>query len=234
MRDVSTMIGHRAHRRAVLKAGAASAGAALLAGGARRSALSQGELVTASGAGVNVKMMPDETSNPTVPLREPFAFDAHYAQCVVEDNPARFAMDTFGMGRVVIEPHAFFMAMYADSIALTAVRREADGSLTATLEGRLSCATYAGTATVEVGSREAAEHARFRIEATDGGFGPDAPPDRFAFTVFFDPAEAPVNHDIFGSEATFTGEMVAGKVTIGPPALEEVTEATPAAAAAAL
>jgi hypothetical protein len=120
--------------------------------------------------------------------------------------------------------------MYAEQIALSGVRREADGSLIATLEGRLSCATYAGTASVEVGSREAAEHARFRIEATDGGFGPEAPPDRFAFTVFFDPAEAPVNHAIFGPEATFTGELVAGKITIGPPALEEITEATPAAA----
>ncbi len=112
---------------------------------------------------------------------------------------------------------------------MTGIRREGNGSLTATLEGRLSCATYAGTASVEVGSREAAEHARFRIEATDGGFGPNAPPDRFAFTVFFDPAEAPVNHAIFGPEATFTGEMIAGKVTIGPPALEEVAEATPIA-----
>ncbi len=190
----------------------------------------QGEQVTASGAGVNLKLMPDEAGNPTVPLREPFAFDAHYAQCVVEDNPARFAMDTFGMGRVVIEPHRFFMAMYADAIALSGVRRGADGSLTATLEGRLSCATYAGTASVEVGSREASEHARFRIEATDGGFGPDAPPDRFAFTVFFDPAEAPVNHAIFGPEATFTGEMIAGKVTVGQPSLEDVAEGTPAAA----
>jgi len=100
--------------------------------------------------------------------------------------------------------------------------------LTATLEGRLSCATYAGTASVAVGSREAAEHARFRIEATDGGFGPTAPPDRFAFIVFFDSDEAPVNHAIFGPEVTFTGEMIAGKITIGPPSTEEVTEATPA------
>jgi hypothetical protein len=34
-----------------------------------------------------------------VPLRESFAFDAHYAQCVIEDNPAAFAMDTHSMGR---------------------------------------------------------------------------------------------------------------------------------------
>ena len=24
-----------------------------------------------------------------VPLRESFGFDAHYAQCIIEDNPAR-------------------------------------------------------------------------------------------------------------------------------------------------
>ena len=219
------MIGHQLPRRDVLRVGAAS-GAALL--GARAAvAHAQEERLTASGAGVNLKLMPDEAGNPVVPLREPFAFDTHYAQCVVEDNPDRFAMDTFEMGRVVIEPHQFFMAMYADQIALTGIRREGTGSLTATLEGRLSCATYAGTASVEVGSREAAEHARFRIEATDGGFGPTAPPDRFAFTVFFDSDEAPVNHAIFGPEVTFTGEMIAGKITIGPPSTEEVAESTP-------
>lgn len=220
----------RLHRRALLRVGAAAGGAALLGAGGSAPVPAQGERVSASGAGVNLKLMPDEAGNPTVPLREPFAFDTHYAQCLVEDNAARFAMDTFGMGRVVIEPHRFFMAMYADAIALSEVRREADGALTATLEGRLSCATYAGTAAVEVGSREASEHARFRIEATDGGFGADAPPDRFAFTVFFDPTEAPVNHAIFGPEVTFTGEMIAGKVTIGPPSLEEITAGAPTAA----
>jgi hypothetical protein len=222
------MISHRLPRRDVLRVGAASGGAALLGVRATASVHAQGEQLTASGAGVNLKLMPDEAGNPVVPLREPFAFDTHYAQCVVEDNPDRFAMDTFEMGRVVIEPHQFFMAMYADQIALTGIQREDNGSLTATLEGRLSCATYAGTASVEVGSREAAEHARFRIEATDGGFGPKAPPDRFAFTVFFDSDEAPVNHAIFGPEVTFTGEMIAGKITIGPPSTEEVTEVTPA------
>ena len=211
------MIGRRLHRREVLRVGAASGGAALVGARAAAVAHAQEERLTASGAGVNLKLMPDEAGNPTVPLREPFAFDSHYAQCVVEDNPERFAMDTYEMGRVVIEPHQFFMAMYADQIALTGIQRAGDGTLTATLEGRLSCATYAGTASVAVGSREAAEHARFRIEATDGGFGPTAPPDRFAFTVFFDSDEAPVNHAIFGPEVTFTGEMIAGKITVGPP-----------------
>ena len=211
------MAGRRLGRRALVRAGAASGGAALLAAAGPRPLGGQPERATASGAGVNLKLMPDEAGNPTVPLREPFAFDAHYAQCVVEDNPTRFAMETFGMGRVVIEPHQFFMAMYADVIGLESVRRGPDGSLTAILTGSLACTTFAGTASVAVGSREAEEHAFFRIEATDGGIGVGAPPDRFAFTVFFDPEEAPVNHGIFGPEFTFTGEMIAGKITIGPP-----------------
>lgn len=218
----------RLRRRALLRTGMAAGGLALLGTGGGARALAQGEQVTASGAGVNLKLMPDAAGNPVVPLREPFAFDTHYAQCVVEDNPSRFAMDTYEMGRVVIEPHRFFMAMYADAIALSEVRRDLDGALTAILEGRLSCATYAGTASIEVGSREAAEHATYRIEATDGGFGPDASPDRFAFTVFFDPREAPVNLAIFGPEFTFTGELIAGRITIGPPSLEEIVEASTA------
>jgi hypothetical protein len=55
------------------------------------------------------------------------------------------------------------------------------------------------------------------IEATDGGPGGAAPPDSFAFTVYFDSDEAPVNHGIFGPEFTFTGEMIAGKITVGKP-----------------
>jgi hypothetical protein len=214
-------------RRALLRAGVAVGGTAIAGNATTARLTAQAARVTASGAGVNLKLMPDEGGNMTVALREPFAFDSHYAQCVVEDNPARFAMDTFEMGRVVIEPHAFFMAMYTESIALETVLRQTDGSLTAVLGGRLACATYAGTATVAVGDREATEHARFQIEATDGGFGPTAPPDRFVFTVYFDPAEAPVNHAIFGPEAPFTGEMIAGQISIGEPALEDVTEGTP-------
>jgi len=35
--------------------------------------------------------------------------------------------------------------------------------------------------------------------------------------VFFDPAQAPLNHAIFGPQFTFTGELVAGEVTIDVP-----------------
>jgi len=219
----------RLRRRDVVRAGAL-AGTGLVLATPTTSVRAEGAVqgLTAYGAGVNLKLMPDQAGNPTVPLREPFAFDPAYAQCVVEDNAERFAMDTHEMGRVVIEPHQFFMAMYAEVISLDTIRHEANGTLTATLQGTLSCATYAGTATTSLGSREASEHARFQIEATDGGFGPTAPPDRFAFTVYFDSDEAPVNHAIFGPEVTFTGEMIAGKVTIGPPSVEEISEATPA------
>jgi hypothetical protein len=93
----------------------------------------------------------------------------------------------------------------------------------ATMIGSLFCSTFAGTAETTVGSKEAQEHAQFRIEASDGGAGFDAPPDSFAFTVFFDPEEAPINHGIFGPEFTFTGEMIAGKITIGLPVTVPVT-----------
>lgn len=217
-------------RRRVVRAGAAASLGAVLSATAMPVRVGAEEvLMTASGAGVNLKLMPDESGNPIVPMRESFAFDPIYAQCIVEDNVERFAMDTFEMGRVVIEPHTFFMAMYADSVGLDEIRQNANGSMTAVLLGSLFCATTAGTATVTVGSREAQEHALFRIEATDGGVGGAAPPDSFAFTVFFDPEEAPVNHSIFGPEFTFTGEMIAGKITVGTPIglMQAAMHATP-------
>jgi hypothetical protein len=208
-------ISQLSRRRLLHRGAAASLGGALAAVPVRVGA--EEPLMTAYGAGVNLKLMPNVSGNPVVPMRESFAFDPIYAQCIVEDNAQRFAMDTFEMGRVVIEPHQFFMAMYADTVGLQEIHRNADNSMTATLLGSLFCATFAGTTSVKVGSREAQEHARFQIEATDGGAGGQAPPDNFAFTVYFDPDEAPVNHGIFGPEFTFTGEMIAGKVTIGKP-----------------
>lgn len=205
-------------RRRLLQATAASGLAAALGASAVPVRVGAQEVqMTASGAGVNLKLMPDPDGEPVVPMRESFAFDAIYAQCIVEDNAERFAMDTFEMGRVVIEPHEFFMAMHADTVGIHEIRQNADGSRTATLLGSLFCATFAGTTSVSVGSRDASEHANFMIVATDGGPGGAAPPDSFAFTVYFDSDEAPVNHGIFGPEFTFTGEMIAGKITIGPP-----------------
>jgi len=218
----------RVHRRHLLRAGAAGGLAAVLGASAVPVRVGAQEvLMTASGAGVNLKLMPDVDGNPVVPMRESFAFDPIYAQCIVEDNAERFAMDTFEMGRVVIEPHQFFMAMYADAVGLDEIRQNPNGSWTATMLGSLFCTTFAGTSSVAVGSREAQEHAKFLIEASDGGVGGDAPPDSFAFTVYFDSDEAPVNHGIFGPEFTFTGEMIAGKITISKPIGLTVAETTP-------
>src|SRR5215212_8693742 len=87
----------------------------------------QGEAMTASGGGVNLKLMPDVEGAPTVPLRESFNFDAHYAQCIIEDNPEPFSMDTFSMGKVIIDAHSFFMGMYANEISLVSIRDLGDG-----------------------------------------------------------------------------------------------------------
>ena len=183
---------------------------------------------TASGGGVNLKLMPDPTTGePTVPLAEVFSFDRNHALCRVDTNPQAFAMPTFAMGQVFIAPNQFFMAMEATTIEQYVLRSNADGSRTLTMRGGLSCATEVGQATLTIGSRTEVEHATYRIEAVDGGIGGGAAGDRFAFTVFFDPDEAPVNHAVFGPEFTFTGEMIAGEITIDPPSAEEVTEATP-------
>jgi hypothetical protein len=160
--------------------------------------------------------MLDADGQPTVPLRELFGFDSYYAQCVIEDNAERFAMDTFEMGKVVVEPHTFFMAMYANDISLVSVQDMGNGAKMAKLTGDLGCLTEVGTATGKVGSREASEPAFFEIEAVDGGHGGGTVGDTFTFTVYFDPKKAPVNHGIFGPKPTFTGEMIAGEVTIEP------------------
>jgi hypothetical protein len=180
-------------------------------------AFAQAEQLTVSGGGVNLKQMPAAEGDGTVALRESFSFDTHYAQCIVEDNPDPFAMDTNDMGRVVIAEHSFFMAMYSTEMGLVSIKRRGDGKRVANLAGQLGCATEAGTGEVTVGSRQASEPAFFEIEAVDGGHGGKAAGDSFAFTVYFDPAQAPVNHSIFGPKATFTGQMIAGEITIDTP-----------------
>jgi hypothetical protein len=190
-------------------------------------AAAQTTTMTVSGGGVNLKPMQSPDGKGTVPLRELFALDAHYAQCVIEDNPARFAMDTFAMGRVVIEPHTFFMAMYANEITLVGIYDAGGGKRLARLTGALDCATEAGTASGKVGSRTATEPAFFDIDAVDGGHGGGVAGDRFAFTVTFDATQAPVNHGIFGPKATFTGEMIAGEITIDAPVTLPLLPGTP-------
>lgn len=173
---------------------------------------------TASGGGVNLKMMPDpETGEPTVPMHEVFSFDRNHAICRVDTNPEAFKMQTFEMGEVVIEAHQFYMSMVATSIEQYEVSTDADGTRRVTMRGGLDCATEVGQAETTIGSRTAAEHATYLIEATDDGPGGGEAGDTFAFTVFFDPEEAPVNYAIFGPEFTFTGEMIDGEISIDVP-----------------
>jgi hypothetical protein len=211
-------------RRFALKLGVAMAGGLALT---RGGTAAQEEKLTASGGGVNLKLMPDVEGAPSVPLRESFNFDAHYAQCIIEDNPEPFSMDTYSMGKVVIDAHSFFMGMYANEISLVSIRDLGDGRRVAKLTGALGCATEAGTASGRVGSREAEEPAFFEIEATDGGHGGGAARDTFVFTVFFDPEQAPLNHAIFGPNPAFTGEMIAGEITIAAPAVLPLIAGTP-------
>lgn len=175
-------------------------------------------LNTASGGGVNLKMMPHpETGELTVPMHEVFSFDRNHALCRVDTNPEAFKMQTHEMGEVVVEANQFFMSMVATSIDQYEVSTGADGTHRVTMRGGLDCATEVGQAETTIGSRTAAEHATYLIEAVDGGVGGGEAGDTFAFTVFFDPEEAPVNYAIFGPEFTFTGEMIEGEVTIVEP-----------------
>lgn len=176
---------------------------------------------TASGGGINLKMMPDpETGEPTSPMNEVFSFDRNHAICHVESNEFAFVMPTFSMGEVTIEPHQFFMSMIATEIDQFEVTTNDDGTTSAQMRGGLDCATEVGQAETKIGSRTAAEHATYRIDAIDAGVGGGEAGDIFEFTVFFDEEEAPINYGIFGPEFTFTGEMIAGEVTIVDPDAE--------------
>lgn len=173
---------------------------------------------TASGGGVNAKMMLDpSTREPTVPMEEVFSFDRHHAFCRVDTNPAAFLMPTYGLGDVTIEPNQFYMNMEATDIEEYRVSTLEDGSRSCRMRGFLSCATEVAQGTVTLGSRSATEPASYVIEAIDGGTGGGAAGDSFTFTVNFDPATAPVNHSIFGPKAKFTGDMVSGEITIVDP-----------------
>jgi hypothetical protein len=224
MRALAELLSRRQTLRAGLSAAVALAATSVLS---RRVAAAHEEKLTASGGGVNLKLMPDVEGAPTVPLRESFTFDAHYAQCIIEDNPEPFSMETFSMGKVVIDAHSFFMGMYANEVSLVSIRDAGNGTRVAKLTGALGCATEAGTASGRVGSREAEEPAFFEIEATDGGHGGGAARDTFVFTVFFDPEQAPLNHGIFGPNPAFTGEMIAGEITIAAPAVLPLIAGTP-------
>lgn len=173
---------------------------------------------TASGGGINVKMMPDpRTGQPTVPLEEQFSFDRNHAICRVVTNPQAFKMPTYQLGEVVIQPNSFFMEMVTTTIDQYAVTTLPGGKRKVTMRGGLSCATEVDQGKVKLGSRTAAEHATYLIEAIDAGGGGGKAGDSFAFTAFFDPKEAPINYKIFGPKFTFTGNMTEGEITIVDP-----------------
>ncbi len=173
---------------------------------------------TASGGGVNLKMMPHPvTGEATVPLEEVFSFDRNHAMCRVDTNRQAFKMQAFSAGELVIPANQFFMAMVVTTIDQFLVSTAADLSRHVTMRGGLSCRTNVGLTTVTIGSRTAAEHAIYEIEAIDAGIGGGSAGDSFAFTVFFDPSLAPANHAIFGPKFTFTGKMIEGEITIVDP-----------------
>ena len=173
---------------------------------------------SASGGGVNLKFMPHpETGEATVPLPEVFSFDRHHAFCRVDTNPEAFVMPTFSMGEVLIAPYSFYMAMDVTAVDQWEIATVDEKTRRVVLRGGLACTTEVGHAESKLGDRAASEHATYRIEAVDGGVGGGAAGDSFAFTAFFDPEEAPLNHAIFGPEFTFTGEMVSGEITIVDP-----------------
>ncbi len=164
---------------------------------------------------MNVKLMPDpKTGEATVPLEEVFTFDRNHAICRVDTNPQAFKMKTYKMGEVTIEANRFFMAMVASAITTYRTETLPDGKRKVTMTGSLDCGTYVGLATTTIGSRTATEPASFKIEAVDGGPGGGRAGDSFAFTVFFDEKDAPINYAIFGPEFIFTGRMVSGKISI--------------------
>lgn len=180
--------------------------------------LSRISLKFASGGGVNLKLMPHpETKKPTVPMNEVFSFDANHAFCRVDTNKEAFIMPTYEMGDVLIEENEFFMAMSTTSMDEFKLSKDSNGNNKVTITGGLDCLTEVAKATMTLGSREIAEFAEYKIEATDAGLGGGEAGDTFEFTVYFDKSTAPVNYAIFGPEFTFTGEMIDGEITIPEP-----------------
>ena len=172
-------------------------------------------LEAASGGGVNMKMMPHpETGEASVELPEVFSFDAHHAFCRVDTNKQAFIMPTYSMGEVLIEKNEFFMAMSTTSANEFSVTKGTDGRNKVVITGGLDCFTEVAKANMTLGSREVAEYAEYKIQASDGGVGGGAAGDTFEFTVYFDPDVAPINYAIFGPEFTFTGDMIDGEITI--------------------
>lgn len=177
--------------------------------------LSRMSLKSAYGGGVNLKLMPNpETLEPTVGLNEIFSFDSYHAFCRVETNHEPFIMPTFSMGDILIGKNEFYMVMATTSMDEFRISETSDGKRKLIITGGLDCATEVAKANTKIGSKDASEHATYKIEALDGGLGGGQSGDSFEFTAYFSPVDAPVNYAIFGPQFTFTGEMISGEITI--------------------
>jgi hypothetical protein len=175
-------------------------------------------LKSASGGGVNMKMMPHpQTGELSVEMAEVFSFDQNHAFCRVETNKEAFIMPTYKMGDVLIEENEFFMAMSTTTIEDFKITTDTDGNNKLVMTGGLDCFTEVAKASMILGSREIAEYASYKIEAVDAGLGGGRAGDTFEFTVYFDESIAPINYAIFGPEFTFTGDMIDGEITIPQP-----------------
>ena len=171
------------------------------------------EYYVAYGGGTNIKHMPNpSTGQPTIPLEEVWYFDLNRAFCRVDNNPEAFAMDTYKMGRVVIDAKSFSMVMLSKIVHVSDFTLDSAGVATLKLNGNLGCATAASVANTKIGGRDVVEPAPFQITAVHN----EKAGDSFAFTVFFQKDVAPINYAIFGSNPTFTGDMSYGAVTIKP------------------
>ena len=145
------------------------------------------------------------------------------ALCRVDTNFTDFVMPTNGLGEIPIQAHTFYMAMASNNVESYEISTNADGSTQIVLNGTLDCFTEVDLSEnalvpaafkVVHGSRMTPEPASFRVTAIDGGMGGGGAGDSFEFTTFFDPAEAPFNHAVFGPEFTFTGTMTSGEITV--------------------
>lgn len=168
----------------------------------------------AFGGGTNLKLMKDKRGQMTSPMREVFSFDHSHVSCQVENNPEAFLFPSYSMGELLIEPNQFFMIMESKTVTSISFAKTADGKDQATIKGEIDCATYAGTSAVSIGSRSSMEPASFTAVAVDGGLGGGKAGDSFSIAVNFSKTLAPVQFAIFGPEATFTGKMITGEVTI--------------------
>jgi hypothetical protein len=167
----------------------------------------------AYGGGSNIKYMPDpSTGQPTVPLEELFYFDLKRAFCRVDNNPRSFSMDTYSMGHVTIDANSFYMLMLSEDVSVSSFTVSPNGAAKLELTGTVACDTAATVANTKFGGRDIKERAPYLITAQhDPILG-----DNFAFKVFFQPEQAPVQYAIFGPEPNFTGQIKTGAVTIVP------------------